>query len=102
MASSLLNFKKADSMDLIHSYNSDPNLDETASAVRTINASLSGAIARDATTAASQKSSRSISPKGILMDQTWVICVTGRSIGGLAAHFLGDLTRIPLLTKSKA
>ena len=47
VVSSLWNSKKADGMDLIHPYDLDLNLDEIASEVRTINPSLSEAIAHD-------------------------------------------------------
>lgn len=42
-----MEFKKAESIDLIHPYDLDLNLDELASEVRTINPSLSSAIAHD-------------------------------------------------------
>lgn len=47
VVSSLWNSKKADGINLIHPYDMDLNLDEIASEVRTINTSLSEAIAHD-------------------------------------------------------
>jgi hypothetical protein len=47
VVSNLWNTKKADGMDLIHPYDLDLNQDEIASEVRTINPSLSEAIAHD-------------------------------------------------------
>jgi len=47
VVSSLWNSKKADKIDLIHPYDLDLNVDEIASEVRTINPSLSEAIAHD-------------------------------------------------------
>ena len=47
VVSSLWNSKKAGNVDLIHPYDLDLNLDEIASEVRTINPSLSEAIAHD-------------------------------------------------------
>ena len=47
VVSSLWNSKRADKIDLIHPYDFDLNLDEIASEVRTINPSLSEAIAHD-------------------------------------------------------
>ena len=47
VVSSLWESKKAASIDLIHPYDLDLNLDEIASEVRTINSSLSSAIAHD-------------------------------------------------------
>ncbi len=47
VVSSLWHSKKAEGIDLIHPYDLDLNLDEIASEVRTINPSLSSAIAHD-------------------------------------------------------
>jgi hypothetical protein len=47
VVASLWNSKRAESLDLIHPYDLDLNLDEIASEVRTINPSLSEAIAHD-------------------------------------------------------
>lgn len=47
VVSGLWNSKKADGIDLIHPYDLDLNLDEIASEIRTINSSLSEAIAHD-------------------------------------------------------
>ena len=47
VVSNLWNSKRADGIDLIHPYDLDLNLDEIASEVRTINPSLSEAIAHD-------------------------------------------------------
>ena len=47
VVASLWNSKRADGIDLIHPYDLDLNLDEIASEVRTINPSLSEAIAHD-------------------------------------------------------
>lgn len=62
LVASLWNSQKAKALDLIHPYDLDLNLDEIASEVRTINPSLSAAIAHDVAHGGALKSNRSTMP----------------------------------------